>query len=393
MSEKPITTTPENTVLKVENLRYLNKGLKHHLSFEIHTGEIIAILGASGTGKTTLLNTLAGLSPADGMLTLAGYYLNDLAPKKATQLRSEYFSFLKANPPAPQGKKVKRAITEITTALSQKPVDYLEEIIDGLGLSPHLDKSMDELSDSAKQTVALAAALGKKSQILFADNPTRRMTPEDTALALQTLLKVVSEHKLTAIYSTSDPAIAALADRVLVIRNGEIIVELAGPNEPENIANFTSYLAELAYPPVLVANPASARLEEELDEAPAVTGQFPIILPLPNRPVESDLDADETETSLNTQTEPAEVNDSENIDLTVLDQLTKAAGEGSAKPEAERPLPGETLEETLQRLAPTRNFDPDSAHLLDEAQRILKSLPGSVIPDPTWPTNRGTEDV
>ncbi|MDO5061269.1 MAG: ATP-binding cassette domain-containing protein [Actinomycetaceae bacterium] len=404
MSKKLETMASSNVVLKAENLRYFNKGLKHHLSFEIHAGETIAILGASGTGKTTLLNTLAGLSASDGMLILAGQYLNDLAPKTAAALRAKHFSFLKANPPAPLARKVKTAVTETATALKQTPPAYFSQIIADLQLEPLWEHPLTELTDSAKQTVALASALGKKSKILFADNPTRRMTPDDTELAMHTLRKVAKTHQLAVVYSTSDPALAALADRVLVIRNGEIIVELANSNDPQQLAVFTSYLAELAYPPLQADIPTKDLADAEgmaadakftdAEEAPAETGQFPIILPLPNRPAEPDLDFDEDDAQIpeddaqNLFSPPAEITlvhppsetDTEEIDLTILG-------------EAPAPLPGESLEETLQRLAPTRSFDPDSAHLLDEAQRILNSLPGAVAPQPNWPVNRGNEDA
>lgn len=383
MSKKLETMASSDVVLKAENLRYFNKGLKHHLSFEIHAGETIAILGASGTGKTTLLNTLAGLSASDGMLILAGHYLNDLAPKAATALRAKHFSFLKANPPAALARKVKTAVTETAAALKQTPPAYFSQIITDLQLESLWEHSLAELTDSTKQTVALAAALGKKSKILFADNPTRRMTPEDTELAMRTLQNVAKTHRLAVVYSTSDPALAALADRVLVIRNGEIIIELANSNDPQQLVLFTSYLAELTYPPLQ----AQTGKLTEAEEVPAETGQFPIILPLPNRPAEPDLDFDEDDIP-NLASSPKEIlpvhapseSDTEEIDLTIL-------GEPPA------PLPGESLEETLQRLAPTRSFDPDSAHLLDEAQRILNSLPGAIAPNPTWPVNRGKEDV
>ena len=196
-------------MLKLENLKktYDGRTVLENISLEIGDGEIVSILGPSGCGKTTLLNLILGLVEADaGTIEYNGEDITALPMEKRgfNIVFQDYALFPHLN-----------VYKNITYGLRNKPdistEQEVEELIDLLGLKPHLNKKIEQLSGGQKQRVALARTLVMKPGILLLDEP------------LSALDGVIKEYHLTTIIVTHDPEEAlTLSDRVLIINEGKI---------------------------------------------------------------------------------------------------------------------------------------------------------------------------
>ncbi len=208
-------------MLQLKNIKKVYNGVPilNGISLDIGKGEIVSILGPSGSGKTTLLNVILGLAELDG-----GQILFDGEDVSGTPMQrrgfnivfQDYALFPNLN-----------AYRNITYGLKNKPgissAREVQELVELLGLSEHLDKRIDQLSGGQKQRVALARTLVMKPRILLLDEPLSALDGVIKESIKSRIKTIAREYNLTTIIVTHDPEEAlTLSDRVLILNEGGI---------------------------------------------------------------------------------------------------------------------------------------------------------------------------
>jgi putative ABC transport system ATP-binding protein len=199
------------------------------VDLEIRQGEFVAVMGPSGSGKSTLLHLLGGLdNPTKGAIHLAGKQVSGLTDKEATLIRRRnvgfVFQFFNLLPTLSAEENILLPLI----IDGKKPKDYKERL-DGLlklvNLSDRRQHRPDQLSGGEQQRVALARALVTEPTILLADEPTGNLDTK-TGTAMMRLLRASSkELGQTVVMVTHDPKAAAYADRVIFLRDGQVVEE------------------------------------------------------------------------------------------------------------------------------------------------------------------------
>lgn len=218
-------------VLKVENLSKIygigeNKveALKN-INLSVNKGEFVAIVGASGSGKSTLLHLLGGLDrPTAGNVVIDGESIYDYKEEKLAVFRRRkigfVFQFYNLLPILDVEENI-----ALPALLDNDKVDkvYLEELIKVLGLSARKNHLPSELSGGQQQRVSIGRAVFNKPSIILADEPTGNLDTKNSKDVIELLKFTAKKYNQTLILITHDVNIAAMADRVITIEDGEII--------------------------------------------------------------------------------------------------------------------------------------------------------------------------
>jgi putative ABC transport system ATP-binding protein len=191
------------------------------IDFDLAEGRLVVILGPSGSGKSTLLNLLGGLdAPTEGTLTFRDLDLSRAGERELTRFRREHvgfvFQFYNLVPSLTARENV-----GLAADLSRKPLAP-EEALAIVGLAEKLDRFPAQLSGGEQQRVAIARALAKRPDVLLCDEPTGALDAETGRLVLDVLAQANRDLGTTTILITHNAGIAAMADDVLVVRDGRI---------------------------------------------------------------------------------------------------------------------------------------------------------------------------
>ena len=197
------------------------------ISFEVEPGTMVALVGRSGSGKTTLLNVIGGLDRADrGEVTVDGIDVTALDEDGLSQLRRERVSYVFQTfglipvLSAAENVGVPLRLARAEPKERERRVELLLELV---GLAGHAKQRPGELSGGQQQRVAIARALAASPRLLIADEPTGQLDA-DTGLAVMALIRgIVESEGVTALVSTHDPVMMALADRVIQIADGQLL--------------------------------------------------------------------------------------------------------------------------------------------------------------------------
>lgn len=195
------------------------------VNIEIYANEITAVVGPSGCGKSTLLHLLSGMDrPTSGKVLLDGediYCLND---RMLTKLRSEAIGFIFQKFNLLPDLTVIENIT-LPADLSNIRYDreYLNYIIETLGLDERLDFFPRQLSGGQQQRVAIARALIKKPKIIFADEPTGNLDTKSGERFIEIMLDANKKLNLTFVIVTHNPDLALKSNRILSLQDGRVI--------------------------------------------------------------------------------------------------------------------------------------------------------------------------
>jgi putative ABC transport system ATP-binding protein len=197
------------------------------VSFSVPRGELVALKGRSGSGKTTVLNLVGGLDKPDGgRVTLDGTDLAGLGDDDLLALRRDRIGFVFQSfglipiLTAAENVGVPMRLRKVPSREREQRVDLLLALV---GLADHANQRPGELSGGQQQRVAIARALANKPALIIADEPTGQLDA-DTGLAVMDLLRaVVRGEGVTALVATHDAQLLALADRVLELRDGRIL--------------------------------------------------------------------------------------------------------------------------------------------------------------------------
>jgi putative ABC transport system ATP-binding protein len=194
----------------------------HETSFGIEKGEIAVILGPSGSGKSTLLNIIGGIDRADqGVLTVDGLDVIAMSEEDLTLYRREsigfIFQFYNLIPNLTVAENV-----EVAAHVCRDPWP-IDLILEAVGMKELKNRFPRELSGGQQQRVSIARALVKKPRLLLCDEPTGALDYETSKEMLQLISSIRQEHNTTVLIITHNTAIADMADRVLRLRNGEVV--------------------------------------------------------------------------------------------------------------------------------------------------------------------------
>jgi len=195
------------------------------VSLAIRKGEFVSIVGTSGSGKSTLLHMLGGLDqPTSGSVVLDGKEFQTLKDEELTIFRRRKIGFIFQNYNLiPVLNVYENIVLPIQLDGGTFDKQYIDKVIQTLGLTEKLNHLPNNLSGGQQQRVAIARALASKPTIVLADEPTGNLDSK-TSLDVMGLLKVTSEQFVqTIIMITHNEEIAQMADRTIRIEDGKII--------------------------------------------------------------------------------------------------------------------------------------------------------------------------
>ena len=198
------------------------------LDLTVPQGEFLAVMGASGSGKTTLLNCLSGLDEIDqGRVIVDGHSIHELSDASRTRHRAESMGFIfQAFNLIPVFTATENV--ELPLLLARVPAtearERARETLVRVGLGHRLDRRPPELSGGEQQRVAIARALAGRPRLIWADEPTGNLDSE-MASAVMDLLSELHEEGLTLVLITHDPTVAARADRLITVKDGELVAD------------------------------------------------------------------------------------------------------------------------------------------------------------------------
>ena len=197
------------------------------VSLVVEPGEFVCIIGTSGSGKSTLLNMLGGLDrPSSGSVTVDGQELGRMNDEALTIFRRRNIGFIFQNYNlVPVLNVYENIIMPIQLDGRRPDEDYIDEILQLLGLAEKREHMPNTLSGGQQQRVAIARALAAKPQVILADEPTGNLdsTTSDEVLAL--LGESSRRFHQTIVMITHDPQVAARADRTIRIEDGRIVAQ------------------------------------------------------------------------------------------------------------------------------------------------------------------------
>lgn len=203
------------------------------VSFTINTGEFCCLLGTSGSGKSTLLNLMAGIETVtSGKIVIKGKNIPDMSENGLAKFRQRFLGF------------VFQAYNLIPTMTALENVEFplvfkrvpprkrrrmAREMLKKVGLGNRLGHKPTEMSGGQQQRVGIARAFVGKPEIVFADEPTGNLDTKTTKEVMDLIKQMAKENKQTIIMVTHDRSLAAYADKIIHISDGQVRkIELPG---------------------------------------------------------------------------------------------------------------------------------------------------------------------
>jgi putative ABC transport system ATP-binding protein len=196
------------------------------VSFSVRTGQLVALCGRSGSGKTSLLNIVGGLDlPTSGTVRVAGRDVSTMTEHERMTLRRSTVAFIFQSfglipmLSAAENIGIPLRITGTDPRVREERVRLMLSVV---GLDEHARQRPNELSGGQQQRVAIARALAGRPQLLIADEPTGQLDSETGRQIMRLLRTVVRAEGITALVATHDSALMDLADDVLQLEDGRI---------------------------------------------------------------------------------------------------------------------------------------------------------------------------
>lgn len=199
----------------------------NEVSLQIGAGEYVAIVGASGSGKSTLMNIVGLLDGAtSGEYFFNGENASRLNQRKQARLRNRDIGFVFQHfhllPKVKAKKQVELPLVYGGSA-SRGQRSEVVELLNNVGLERHINHLPEQLSGGQKQRVAIARALINQPRLLLADEPTGALDSKTSEEILTLFEEIRARTELTVVLVTHDPLVAERTDRVITMRDGEII--------------------------------------------------------------------------------------------------------------------------------------------------------------------------
>ena len=222
----------ENTLIDVRNV----KKVYHVGTVDVHalrgvdlqvaSGDICSIIGRSGSGKSTMLNVLAGLEQVSGgEIVIAGKHLERMTQGELILFRQKRVGFIFQSfnlmPYYTALENVALPLSFSGVPLAQR-TKRAKQMLDVVGLSTHMKHKPSELSGGQQQRVGIARALVTNPSIVFADEPTGNLDSNTSEEVMQVIINIMREQKKTLVMVTHDPHIAEYGDKVVHLLDGRI---------------------------------------------------------------------------------------------------------------------------------------------------------------------------
>tara|TARA_B100001250_G_scaffold88442_1_gene73247 strand:- start:27 stop:776 length:750 start_codon:yes stop_codon:yes gene_type:complete len=204
--------------------------------------EFTAIMGPSGSGKSTLLHCLAGLDKVtSGSILINGVDLASLNDKELTKMRRDSFGFVFQAFNLIPTLTAEENITLPSSIAGKKPEEaWVKQVIDTLDIGDRLGHRPNELSGGQQQRVAAARAMASKPEVIFADEPSGNLDSKSSKELLVFMKSIVEDLNQTIVMVTHDPYAASFAQRVIMLKDGEIANDLDDPTQEEIVSQVTS---------------------------------------------------------------------------------------------------------------------------------------------------------
>ena len=213
-----------NIHLQYQNGTLLTEVIKG-IDFTIHENEKLAIVGKSGSGKTSLLMLMAGLEkPTSGNITYQDQDITTYSEDQLTEYRKKNIGivfqsfYLIPNYTALENVALSLEINFQKDALSQA-----KEILVDLGLEDRLNHFPSQLSGGEQQRVAIARAMIKKPELILADEPTGNLDDENTEVITKLIFNIATKYQKSLCLVTHDADLAKRCDRIMTIENGTVV--------------------------------------------------------------------------------------------------------------------------------------------------------------------------
>jgi putative ABC transport system ATP-binding protein len=205
------------------------------VSLDIAEGEFVAIMGASGSGKSTFMNLLGCLdTPSAGEYRLAGEKVSDLTTDQLATIRNRRIGFVFQQfnllPRTSALENVELPLLYASIPSAERRALAMARLTE-VGLGTRTDHQPSQLSGGQQQRVAIARALANNPSLILADEPTGALDSR-TSIEIMTLLQKLNAQRMTIVMVTHEPDIAAFASRIVTFRDGKIISDVK--NTPAN---------------------------------------------------------------------------------------------------------------------------------------------------------------
>jgi putative ABC transport system ATP-binding protein len=196
--------------------------------FSIEEGEFVAVMGASGSGKSTLLHIMAGLAPPDeGRVVIDGTDLSTMSDGELTRFRRRkiglVFQAFNLIPSLTADDNI--TLPVLADGRSDRIDERVQRLLDRLGLVSRRHHRPDALSGGEQQRVAIARALVNDPALVLADEPTGSLDSVSGQKICRLLRELCEEQRRTIVVVTHEPAVAAWAQRVVVMKDGHILTQ------------------------------------------------------------------------------------------------------------------------------------------------------------------------
>lgn len=206
------------------------------VNFSIEKGELAIILGASGAGKSTILNILGGMDTnTSGDIIIDGKNIANYNKRQLTTYRRNDIGFVFQFYNLIQNLTAKENV-ELASEIVADSLDSVQTLID-VGLKNRINNFPAELSGGEQQRVAIARAIAKNPKILLCDEPTGALDYQTGKSVLQTIAKMSRENGATVVIVTHNSALAPIADRVIHFHDGQV-TKIEQNAQPEDITNI-----------------------------------------------------------------------------------------------------------------------------------------------------------
>ncbi|OJV55535.1 MAG: lipoprotein ABC transporter ATP-binding protein [Bacteroidetes bacterium 43-16] len=223
-----------NTLLQAKDLEKAYGALKvlRGVSIDIEKGSFVAIVGPSGAGKSTLLHLLGSLDKADkGSLSINGQSIEQLSAGRQAAFRNKHIGFVfQSHHLLPEFTALENAAMPLWIGGmdKKKAEEEAAKVLQTVGLGQRMDHKPAALSGGEQQRVAIARAIIQKPEIIFADEPTGNLDTHTASEINQIFLDLVNRYGITLVIVTHNEALAEMAHRIFVMKDGRIEEERKG---------------------------------------------------------------------------------------------------------------------------------------------------------------------
>lgn len=211
-----------------------------HVSFQVRSGEFMALVGPSGSGKTTLLSIMAALlTPTSGQVLIDGQDLSKMNEKQRVSLRREKIGFtFQSNNLIPflTAKENVEFMLRLNGDLNHAGRIRSGELLARLGLGDRLNNLPAQMSGGQQQRVAIARALIHQPAVVLADEPTASLDTERAFQVVETFAHLIHENNRAGVIVTHDLRMCQYVDRVLQMQDGKLVREYTSKNEIMELA-------------------------------------------------------------------------------------------------------------------------------------------------------------